>query len=119
MAPDVRLVAHDVGRWATLVLRELAHGPHSFGDLGERLPEISAKVLAERLRTLERRGLVARDRLRAFPVRTRYRLTPAGRAVRPLLVELYRTGPAIEAAWDATTPAEPAVSGGDGAEPVR
>ncbi|MDT0442871.1 helix-turn-helix domain-containing protein [Streptomyces sp. DSM 41886] len=83
------------GRWTTLVLRELMHGAHSFGDLREALPRISPKVLAERLRALEERGLVTRDRLRGFPVRTRYRLTPAGRALRPLLIELYRTGSAL------------------------
>ncbi|CAL9348723.1 hypothetical protein SUDANB106_00425 [Streptomyces sp. enrichment culture] len=92
------------GRWTTLVLRELAHEAHSFGELRGRLPEISAKVLAERLRTLEERGLVNRERLRGFPVRTRYRLTAAGRAVRPLLVELYRTGLAIDAARDGAEP---------------
>ncbi|MGW0391224.1 winged helix-turn-helix transcriptional regulator [Streptomyces sp. NPDC003042] len=80
------------GRWTTLVLRELMHGPFSFGDLAARLPEISPKVLTERLRTLEDRGLAARERLSGFPARTRYRLTPTGWALRPLLIELYRTG---------------------------
>ncbi|MFI6528905.1 winged helix-turn-helix transcriptional regulator [Streptomyces uncialis] len=85
------------GRWTTLILRELTHGPHSFGELRDRLPRISTKVLAERLRVLGERDLLTHDRLRGFPVRTRYRLTPAGRALRPLLIELYRTGSAIEA----------------------
>lgn len=80
------------GRWTTLVLRELMHGPHSFGALRARLPEISPKVLTERLHALRDRGLVDQERLAGFPVRTRYTLTPAGLALRPLLVELYRTG---------------------------
>lgn len=80
------------GRWTTLVLRELLHTSLSFGGLRERLPEISPKVLAERLHTLRERGLVTQDRLPGFPVRTRYTLTPAGRSLRALLVELYRTG---------------------------
>ncbi|MER7756501.1 helix-turn-helix domain-containing protein [Kitasatospora sp. NPDC097643] len=80
------------GRWTTLVLRELMHGPASFGELRGRLPEISPKVLADRLHALEERELVSCERLRGFPVRTSYRLTVAGRALRPLLVELYRTG---------------------------
>lgn len=80
------------GRWTTLVLRELMRGPHSFGALRAGLPEISPKVLAERLYALRDRGLVAQERLPGFPVRTRYTLTPAGKALRPLLVELYRTG---------------------------
>ncbi|WP_258054714.1 helix-turn-helix domain-containing protein [Streptomyces sp. Ru71] len=85
------------GRWTTLVLRELMHGPHSFGELRARLPRISPKVLTERLDTLRERGLVERQRLPGFPVRTRYTLTAAGRALRPLLVELYRTGTALGA----------------------
>ncbi|MEU9040490.1 helix-turn-helix domain-containing protein [Kitasatospora sp. NPDC048343] len=80
------------GRWTTLVLRELMHGPASYGELRARLPEISSKVLAERLQALGERELVVRERLTGFPVRTSYRLTPAGEALRPLLVELYRTG---------------------------
>ncbi|WP_328923300.1 helix-turn-helix transcriptional regulator [Streptomyces sp. NBC_00190] len=80
------------GRWTTLVLRELMSGPLSFGALSTRLPDISPKVLTERLRTLEGQGLAVRERLPGFPVRTRYGLTAAGAALRPLLVELYRTG---------------------------
>jgi DNA-binding HxlR family transcriptional regulator len=80
------------GRWTTLVLRELMQAPHSFGTLRERLPAISPKVLADRLRTLRDRGLITQERLPGFPVRTRYTLTPAGRSLRPLLIELYRTG---------------------------
>ncbi|WP_031070108.1 winged helix-turn-helix transcriptional regulator [Streptomyces sp. NRRL WC-3742] len=83
------------GRWTTLVLRELMHGPASYGELRERLPRISPKVLAERLRALEDRELVVRERVRGFPVRTSYGLTPRGEALRPLLVELYRTGSAL------------------------
>ncbi|WP_045704870.1 winged helix-turn-helix transcriptional regulator [Streptomyces rubellomurinus] len=83
------------GRWTTLVLRELMHGPASYGQLRERLARISPKVLAERLRALEERELVVRERLVGFPVRTSYRLTPTGEALRPLLLELYRTGSAL------------------------
>ncbi|MFC8528367.1 winged helix-turn-helix transcriptional regulator [Nocardia sp. NPDC057227] len=84
------------GRWTTLVLRELMHGPSSFGDLAARLPEISPKVLTERLHGLRADGLVDRERLTGFPVRTRYALSPAGEALRPLLTELYRTGERLQ-----------------------
>jgi DNA-binding HxlR family transcriptional regulator len=94
------------GRWTTLVPREPTRGPRSFGGLRERLPGISAKLLAERLRTLERCGPVARDRLGGFPVRTSHRLTPSGRAPRPLLVELDRTGSVLAALSGPRTAAE-------------
>lgn len=84
------------GRWTTLILRELTHGPCSFGGLRARLPTLTAKVLADRLGELTSRGLVARTQLQGYPVRTRYRLTPAGLALRPLLIALYRTGTAVQ-----------------------
>ncbi|MER5497902.1 helix-turn-helix domain-containing protein [Streptomyces sp. NPDC002561] len=80
------------GRWTTLLLRELMEGPRSFTELRSLFPELSPKVLSERLRALRERGLVTVERRRGFPVRTRYDLTEAGRALRPLLVELYATG---------------------------
>jgi DNA-binding HxlR family transcriptional regulator len=83
------------GRWTTLVLRELMGGPLSFSELRERLPALSAKVLTDRLRELQGRGLVTVRRQSGFPVRTRYALTDAGHAVRPLLVALYATGDAL------------------------
>ncbi|MEU2613883.1 helix-turn-helix domain-containing protein [Micromonospora sp. NPDC007271] len=83
------------GRWTTLILRDLMSGPCSFGQLRQRLPSLSAKVLADRLRELESRQLVTRERLSGFPTRTRYALTTRGRALRPLLVSLYETGTAL------------------------
>lgn len=83
------------GRWVTLVLRDLMHRPRSFGEIRRGLPELSAKVLTERLGELERRGLVTRPRHAGFPARTSYELTVARQRLRPLLVELYRTGQAL------------------------
>ncbi|MDQ0985572.1 helix-turn-helix domain-containing protein [Streptomyces sp. V2I9] len=83
------------GRWTTLVLRELMGGPLGFSELRQRLPELSAKVLSQRLSQLGDRGLVSVERRRGFPVRTSYTLTGAGRALRPLLIELYATGEAL------------------------
>ncbi|MBB5905989.1 winged helix-turn-helix transcriptional regulator [Actinoalloteichus hymeniacidonis] len=85
------------GRWTTLVLRELLHGERSFGELRAALPRLGAKVLTERLTEAVRRDLVEREVHRAFPVRVTYRLTPAGRALRPLLISLYRTGTELAA----------------------
>lgn len=83
------------GRWTTLVLRDLMHGPRSFSQLRLALPALSAKVLSERLAGLERQGLVERRRQIGFPSRTVYRITAVGEQLRPLLVELYRTGDAL------------------------
>ncbi|WP_245533436.1 winged helix-turn-helix transcriptional regulator [Actinoalloteichus spitiensis] len=85
------------GRWTTLVLRELLHGPCSFTELRRRLPTLSAKVLTERLTELQARGLVGRSRAPGFPARTEYAVTERGRALRPLLISLYQTGQALAA----------------------
>lgn len=80
------------GRWKTLVLRELMAGPRSFGDLREALPELSAKVLTERLTELLDQGLVMRDTLPGFPVRTSYQLTASIRCdtAQPAVVPMFR-----------------------------
>lgn len=83
------------GKWATLVLRELLQEPMSFSQLRTVLPELSAKVLSERLRALQEAGVVSSTRSSGFPARTRYELTQAGRELRPLLIELYRAGACI------------------------
>jgi DNA-binding HxlR family transcriptional regulator len=51
-------------RWALLVVRELLLGPKRFSDLRADLPGISARVLTERLESLEGNGLVIRRRCR-------------------------------------------------------
>jgi DNA-binding HxlR family transcriptional regulator len=84
------------GRWTTLVLRDLMAGPLAYGELRRGLPELSDKVLVERLTALRDRGLVARHEYTGFPTRVVYELTDAGRALRPLLVELYRTGERLQ-----------------------
>src|SRR5919204_2353167 len=64
-------------RWTPLVIRNLHLGCHSFGEIQQGLPRISSTLLAERLRSLERDGVVER-----FPSPSgrgwRYFLTPAG-----------------------------------------
>ncbi|PZS22935.1 MAG: transcriptional regulator [Pseudonocardiales bacterium] len=80
------------GRWATLVLRDLMHGPRAFSELQAALPTLSAKVLSERLVGFERQGLVHCRRGGGFPSRSVYSLTAAGQHLRPLLVQLYETG---------------------------
>ncbi len=86
------------GRWTTLLLRNLmGRDAASFSELAHELPALSDKVLADRLDRLVELGLVRRDASRGFPTRTAYRLTERGLLLRPLLVELYRTGAALQA----------------------
>lgn len=79
-------------RWTLLIGRELLIGPQRFSDLLRRLPGLSTSVLAERLASLEERGLVARRELPPPAPASVYELTEAGRGLKPLLYELARFG---------------------------
>jgi DNA-binding HxlR family transcriptional regulator len=86
-------------RWALLVVRELLLGPKRFTDLREGLPHVSPDVLSQRLRELERDGIVARRKL-APPAGSRvYELTDRGRELEPVVLALGR--------WGSTAPFPP------------
>ncbi|MGW2202729.1 winged helix-turn-helix transcriptional regulator [Streptomyces sp. NPDC001774] len=73
------------GPWATLIVRELLHGPHRFTELRQALPRISPHTLTSRLRQFETYGLVTRTAFPEIPPRVEYRLTPLGEGLRPVL----------------------------------
>ena len=52
-------------RWALMVVRELLLGPKRFTDIRAGLPNLSADVLAQRLRGLEEAGIVRHARAAA------------------------------------------------------
>jgi DNA-binding HxlR family transcriptional regulator/putative sterol carrier protein len=66
-------------RWTLLIVRELVPGPRRFTDLIDGLPGISRNLLTERLRVLERDGIVARRELPPPAARQVYELTDDGR----------------------------------------
>ena len=66
-------------RWTLLIVRELVAGPRRFTDLIDGLPGISRNLLAERLRGLERDGIVVRRELAPPVARQVYELTDVGR----------------------------------------
>jgi DNA-binding HxlR family transcriptional regulator len=71
-------------RWTPLVIRELMVGSTGFNDIHRGIPRVSRTLLAQRLRQLERLGLV--DREDGGPGRAgRYTLTPAGQALTPIV----------------------------------
>jgi DNA-binding HxlR family transcriptional regulator len=74
-------------RWTLLVLRELLMGSTRFNDLQRGVPRMSSSLLSKRLREMERSGLITREPLQGERGHS-YRLTPAGEALGPLVVEL-------------------------------
>jgi DNA-binding HxlR family transcriptional regulator len=71
-------------RWTLLIIREMLFGVQRFNELERFLPGISRSVLAQRLRHLQRVGLVERH-ADADGQRSLYLLTQAGRDLRPVV----------------------------------
>jgi len=72
-------------RWTGAVLRALFTGSHRFADIRAAIPHVSDTMLTQRLRDLERAGLVERVVVPSSPVRVEYDLTQAGRELEPVL----------------------------------
>jgi DNA-binding HxlR family transcriptional regulator len=68
-------------RWSLLVVEALLDGPRRFGALSDALPGIAANILTERLRRLERAGILRSSPYQERPTRLAYELTADGRAL--------------------------------------
>ena len=79
-------------RWSLLILRELLTGPKRYKALLQRLPGIGTNLLAKRLKALEARDLIARQRLPPPASTDAYVLTDLGGALEPVIVGLARWG---------------------------
>lgn len=90
-------------RWTPLILRELILGSTRFNDIARCLPGISRSLLVQRLRHLERHGVIE-----TWPSPTgrgsEYRLTPAGKDLEPVITALGRW--AVEWLFDEIHPEE-------------
>ncbi|RAS67174.1 HxlR family transcriptional regulator [Lentzea atacamensis] len=76
-------------KWSTMVMIALGRSDGlRFRDLRATVEGISAKVLTETLRHLERHGLVARHEYAEMPPRVEYELTELGRTLHPPLQTL-------------------------------
>jgi DNA-binding HxlR family transcriptional regulator/putative sterol carrier protein len=79
-------------RWTLLIVRELLLGPRRFTDLLDGLPGVSRNLLTERLRDLERDGVVVRQELPPPAARQVYELTDDGRDLADAVVPLVAWG---------------------------
>jgi DNA-binding HxlR family transcriptional regulator len=90
-------------RWTGAILFILLKAPCRFATLRDAIPDITDRMLSERLQELEREGIVARTVIPETPVRVEYALTKKGR-------ELARAIDAITEwadKWVALEPTEP------------
>jgi DNA-binding HxlR family transcriptional regulator len=72
-------------RWTGAILLVLMDGPLRFSEVKQLVPELSDRLLSERLKELEAEGIVERHVSAESPVRVEYGLTDKGRALKPTL----------------------------------
>lgn len=65
-------------RWTGLIIRVLLTGVHRFTEISEMIPQLSDRMLVERLKELEAAGIVKRNVYPETPVRVEYDLTEKG-----------------------------------------
>ncbi|MEO3823106.1 helix-turn-helix domain-containing protein [Actinomadura sp. B10D3] len=75
-------------QWSTMVLVELAEGPRRYAEISRAMPGVSAKMLTQTLRSLERDGFVARTVTPSVPVQVEYALTVLGERIMPLITSM-------------------------------
>jgi DNA-binding HxlR family transcriptional regulator len=86
------------GAWAPNVIWHLRAGPRRFSELRIDIPPVSAKVLSQRLRELEGRGVVRRTVQPTMPPSVEYCLTPLGQELVPALRAIVEVGHRLKAA---------------------
>jgi DNA-binding HxlR family transcriptional regulator len=79
-------------KWTAIVVHDLSEGPRRFSELERSCRGISPRTLSERLRALEREGIVARRSHDPAARRTSYELTEKGEALLPIIEEMRKFG---------------------------
>ncbi len=76
-------------RWTGAILYVLLHGGTlRFSEIAHAVPDLSDRLLSERMKELEARGIVERRVIGQSPARVEYELTDQGRELAPALKEL-------------------------------
>jgi DNA-binding HxlR family transcriptional regulator len=80
------------GKWKPLILFFLKGGPRRFSDLRRSVPEVTQKMLTDRLRELEKDGIVRREVYPQVPPKVEYSLTAYGKTLSPVLESMCAWG---------------------------
>lgn len=75
-------------RWTGAILRTLLQGRTRYAAIKAAIPDITDRMLSERLRSLEAEDLVLRSVVPETPVRVEYELTKKGRELQDALIEI-------------------------------
>ena len=89
VCPRYHLAVELIGRrWTGAIIQGLLAGRARYNELRATIPDISDRMLSERLRELEVAGIVVRTVIPEVPVRVEYELTAKGRALEDALAAI-------------------------------
>ena len=92
LSPLAEALARVGDRWTLLVVEALLPGPQRFNELLSLIPGIASNILSERLKRLERDGLLVARPYSQRPPRAAYQLTAEGRELAGALRMLTQWG---------------------------
>ncbi|MFD2615172.1 winged helix-turn-helix transcriptional regulator [Paenibacillus gansuensis] len=79
-------------KWTGLIIRVMLGGPRRFKDIKEQIPDMSDKILTERMKELETLGVVQRKVYAETPVRIEYSLTEKGQDLEEVIESIQNWG---------------------------
>lgn len=79
-------------KWSGLIIRVLLGGPRRFKDIKAQIPEMSDRMLTERIKEFEEAGILNRKVYPETPVRIEYELTDKGRALERVIESIQHWG---------------------------
>ncbi len=65
-------------KWVTLIIHTLMEEPKRFSEIHSFIPDLSKRMLNERIKKLEEVGIINRNVLMEHPIRVEYSLTRKG-----------------------------------------
>lgn len=80
------------GKWTTLIIRDLLSGKKRYSELLKSLEGISPKMLAVRLKELEKKGILSRELFPTIPPKTEYQLTKLGLRLKDVVLAMDKFG---------------------------
>ncbi|WP_256759842.1 helix-turn-helix domain-containing protein [Cohnella sp. WQ 127256] len=93
MCPKYESAAEILGKkWTGLIIRVLLGGPKRFKDIKEQIPDMSDKMLTDRMKELEASGILTRTVYPEMPVRIEYELTEKGHGMEEVIHSIQNWG---------------------------
>jgi len=89
MCPKYESAVDILGKkWTGLIIRVLLDGPKRFKDIKEQIPDMSDKMLTDRIKELEGNGVLKRNVYPETPVRIEYELSDKGKDLESVIEKI-------------------------------